>query len=581
VRNTLIILFCCLFALVAQGQKTVFIEIHYGEKTLDSTQIISAQSLTFPDSISVINYIENLLRKDFSKGYLYATYSMRKPWSDNAPHVEYYKGEKVFIQSVSTGNADESMLRSIGYSERKIAKWQSPDPERILEWENKIITYYENNGYPFAAVSFQVDDIIQDSVSASWNVKTGSIITFDSIVMKGKYKPSGNYISSWLNIDNGKPYDERKIAASRQRLSISDLIEEEKPMQVHFTNGKAKIYLYLKKKKANQFDGILGFSPDAANPAKIVFNGDVNLKLANSFNHGDVIAMRWKSSANQSQEVNVKASVPYLFGLPLGINGMLDIYRRDTTYVKIKQHYGVSFYTGVATEIEFFAENTETRVLDQSIFEFATVLPAWADSRTTAGGLRIYWPMTDNLLIPHSGFIAEVEASLGNKKIIESSEAPPGLYDQVELTSMVWKSTGFISVFQPVIGSLHLMGSSKFGYIDASELFENDLYLIGGLQLMRGFDEKSLPVSAYSVTTMELRFFLEKFSYLALFADYGATRQMVNNQFQNKYYFSTGAGLTFSTKAGIFSLFYALGKQNPGDFSIRNGKVHFGFVTRF
>ncbi|HPS84619.1 MAG TPA: hypothetical protein PLA88_09895, partial [Bacteroidales bacterium] len=87
--------------------------------------------------------------------------------------------------------------------------------------------------------------------------------------------------------------------------------------------------------------------------------------------------------------------------------------------------------------------------------------------------------------------------------------------------------------------------------------------------------------SMYSVSTAELRFFFEKYSYLTLFTDYGIVRQMVNSSFTNRYYFSAGTGLSFSTKAGIFNIFYALGKQNPGDFALRNGKVHFGFVTRF
>ena len=123
-------------------------------------------------------------------------------------------------------------------------------------------------------------------------------------------------MSGWLGIEKGKPYDERKIVAYRQRLIISELVEEEKPMQIHFTEGKARLYFYLKKKKSNLFDGILGFSPDRDNPAKLVFNGDVNLRLSNSFNHGDLISMKWKSSANNSQEINLKASVPYIFSLP-------------------------------------------------------------------------------------------------------------------------------------------------------------------------------------------------------------------------------------------------------------------------
>ena len=45
--------------------------------------------------------------------------------------------------------------------------------------------------------------------------------------------------------------------------------------------------------------------------------------------------------------------------------------------------------------------------------------------------------------------------------------------------------------------------------------------------------------------------------------------------------FGYGAGITFETKAGIFSINYALGQQmgNPTDF--RAAKVHFGIVNRF
>jgi len=45
--------------------------------------------------------------------------------------------------------------------------------------------------------------------------------------------------------------------------------------------------------------------------------------------------------------------------------------------------------------------------------------------------------------------------------------------------------------------------------------------------------------------------------------------------------FGFGAGMTFETRAGIFGISYALGRQlnNPIDF--RTGKIHFGYVSLF
>jgi hypothetical protein len=42
-----------------------------------------------------------------------------------------------------------------------------------------------------------------------------------------------------------------------------------------------------------------------------------------------------------------------------------------------------------------------------------------------------------------------------------------------------------------------------------------------------------------------------------------------------------GAGLTFETKAGIFGLSYAVGKQNSNPLDFRSSKIHFGYVNIF
>jgi outer membrane protein assembly factor BamA len=220
-------------------------------------------------------------------------------------------------------------------------------------------------------------------------------------------------------------------------------------------------------------------------------------------------------------------------------------------------------------------------VIDQSIFESATTLPVWADSRTTSGGFGLKITKTDNIIIPHRGFIVEAEITAGKKTILKNSSAPDELYDDILLETGLYKGNASVSLFEPLTRTLHLMGSTQAGYLQSKSLFENDLFQIGGLSILRGFDEKSIPVSLYSVSTIEMRFFLEQFSYLTIFTDYAATQQMKDNIYSFKYYVSIGTGLSFSTNAGIFNIFYALGKQNPGEFVVRNGKIHFGYVARF
>lgn len=575
------ILSCLLFALLTQGQKTVFIAIHTGEFTNDSTEKLIGQILPFPDSNAVINHLEDLRSSDFSEGYLYAHYSFLRPWSNDSPYVVYARGDKVFIRSLSSGNADRTMLRTIGYSEKRIAKWQHADPAQILSWQTKMIIFYENNGYPFATVQFKIDSLQNDSITASWNVEKGPLISIDSVVHKGRYQPPISFTKAWLGLQQGQLYNEKRLRRSWQRIKMSEIVEEEKPPQLFFSEGKVRIDLFLKRKKASRFDGILGFAPEAASSGKLLFTGDVNLRLANSFNQGDDLMLRWKSSAGSSQEISIKASIPFLFGLPVGVNGAIDIYRKDSTYIRTRQRYGLLFSAGIGGRGSLFAETTENRVLNEEIFEQSSGLPSQADSRTTAAGVSLYMPWANHSYMPTKGIIAEAEISAGRKKILSGNALTDSLFSTIEKENSFVTGQSQIQAYFPLSKRLGMAGTTQVGFMETSNIFTNDLFLIGGLSLMRGFDEKSIEASRYVVSSAELRFFPERFSYLVVFADYGMVQVKTNAASSNHYYLSTGAGLIFSTGSGIFNLYYALGKSNPGMFNLRNGKIHFGFTTRF
>jgi hemolysin activation/secretion protein len=105
---------------------------------------------------------------------------------------------------------------------------------------------------------------------------------------------------------------------------------------------------------------------------------------------------------------------------------------------------------------------------------------------------------------------------------------------------------------------------------------------IGGLRTLRGFDEESISASSYSIFSLEYRFLLDQNSFFSVFSDYGLYE---NNTTGSEYIYDTplgiGAGISFETKAGIFTFNYAVGSQFGNPIDVRAAKIHFGFINFF
>ena len=96
-----------------------------------------------------------------------------------------------------------------------------------------------------------------------------------------------------------------------------------------------------------------------------------------------------------------------------------------------------------------------------------------------------------------------------------------------------------------------------------------------------GADEASIYCSSYAIGTLEYRFLFEQNSNFILFVDQGWWEDQSQEQLVTDDPLGFGAGTSFETKAGIFSLTYALGQQYNNPIEFRGGKVHFGFTSLF
>ena len=112
-------------------------------------------------------------------------------------------------------------------------------------------------------------------------------------------------------------------------------------------------------------------------------------------------------------------------------------------------------------------------------------------------------------------------------------------------------------------------------------IFDNEFLHVGGLQSIRGFDDLSLPATYYSLANCELRYLFEQNSAVYVLADAMYFGKKYTSADSGNYAIGIGVGLDLNTPAGIFSLIYAIGKQNNNPISFNNSKIHFGYKSYF
>ncbi|HEX6334433.1 MAG TPA: hypothetical protein VFZ78_09415, partial [Flavisolibacter sp.] len=219
-------------------------------------------------------------------------------------------------------------------------------------------------------------------------------------------------------------------------------------------------------------------------------------------------------------------------------------------------------------------------------------LPREADVQSLNLGVGYQYISTDYRFNPRKGNELSITASAGNKTIKRNNQvmelkdpADPAfkfssLYDSVRLKAYQMRATIAAARFFPVGRQSAFKTAVHVGMFQSANFFRNELFMIGGNRLLRGFDEESQYVSQYAIGTMEYRYLLGQNSAFFVFADGGYGKHEMEQE-KHHTYIGTGSGLSFETKAGIFNIVWAVGRRDDTGFNLRQSKLHFGFVSYF
>lgn len=567
-----------LYAQTAAGNsgKTSYLEIFPNDNPLFLEGLTYKKTFLSPAARE--KELMNLLLSSYDNAYLAAGYdSIITDSSVVRAYITF--GPQYKWAYLKNGNIDEGVLSELGYRE-KLYTNQPIHYKKVKRMQEKLITYYENNGYPFAVVKLDSIAISGNSIEAQLWLTKQSEEKIDSIIIKGTLKIAPVYIYSYLGIKPGSPYNEAQLKKVNTRIAELPFLRSSKPATILFTNKFNKLVLYLEKKQASQFDGIIGILPDNKT-GRILFTGDVRLKLQNGLGKGELIDLNWRRLQSQTQDLKLRFVYPFILRTPFGLDYNFKLYKRDTTFLDVNQNLGLQYMLSGGNYLKLFYANKTATLLSTKGLEYLTTLPANADMQINTYGIGWRYERLDYRLNPRKGLSLAGNMGIGTKSIKKNAQLNPVVYEKLKLNSTQYTAGFEGNLFIPVLERSTIKAGLQAAFLYNETIFQNELFRIGGLKTLRGFDEESIFASAFSIITLEYRYLLEQNSYLYIFGD-GAYYESNNVQsFVHDTPIGFGAGISFETKAGIFSINYALGKQFDNPIQLKSGKIHFGIVNYF
>jgi outer membrane protein assembly factor BamA len=524
--------------------------------------------------------IENIILTLQFKGYLLA--SADTVFSDSNSVTALINENAMFKTAhLKLGNLNTNLASKLGISEKLFFN-KTFNYKEVAKSFEKIILYYENNGYPFATVALDSLEIDQNQLSGQFKVNKNKLFKIDSVRIEGTAKINKGFLYRYLSLKNNMPYNEEILLGISQKIKQLPFVVEQRSQVVKLTDKINKLYLFLDKKEASQFDGIIGLLPDATTK-KTVLTGDVKLKVVNGvFRNGETFDLEWRRLQSQTQDFSGHIIYPFLFGSPIGADFAIKIYRKDSTFIDINNNFGIQYYFSGLNYSKFFFRQRNSNLISTNGLDLVTSLPDYADITTQSYGTGIFLEKLNYRFNPRKGVSFFMNAQTGMRTIKKNPKVNEIVYDGLLLRSTQYQIESSLALYIPISGNniikFAFRGASIFGN---STIFRNELFRIGGLKTLRGFDEESIFCSTYIIPTMEYRFLFSKNSNLLLFAEGAWYDNNSNGKYLQDTPISVGAGVNFETKAGILSLNYGVGNQFGNGFDPRSGKIHFGLTALF
>ncbi|MFO7721924.1 MAG: BamA/TamA family outer membrane protein [Bacteroidales bacterium] len=525
------------------------------------------------DALAAISRVITSLN---SVGYLNASIDSAVKYGDTL-QIWVYPGDRYLAASIEFPEEDQLLARSAGFGP---GRKRSPVilPGRELE---RITSGLHRQGYALASISIEKILSSGDSLSVLADIDPGPFYRWDTLEIKGDLSINNIVLQKHLRIREGEPYNNLLLAEIERNLQGLRYLKLLSPPGIILTEtDKARIVLPLEKQKASAFNGVIGFGPDRNNPDKLIFSGDVQLKLVNAFSQGEEMEMKWNGISGD-QLLMLTYKHPFLPLLPFGMMINFDLFKQGELYYSLNQRFGLLIRSGPGGWFTTYIQRKSSRVLDRSVFKNYADLPPWTDFSATLFGVDFRYQQLDYPQNPSRGIVLGTDLAAGRKTLIMAADIPEEHFEGIDLTQRQIRGDLSLEAFFPFTARWIFRPWLAAHWINSGINHENELIRIGGINSIRGFEERSIAASAMLLGSVEIRYRFEQGSHFKLFFDGGWYEKNLEASYLRDLPFGFGIGIALPSPAGILQVNYAWGIQQGNPFEFRSGRLHFGLTSAF
>lgn len=560
-----IFFFCTSLSCYAQNFHLKIKGISDGEtKKIDSLNY----SIKHTNIKSLYNEINTTSEKLSKKGYLDNTILETNKLNDSTYSALFTLKSKIKYIHIYIG-INNSFFESIETKKDTVIL----PYEEIENYLNQKIIDAEKKG--FALSKIKLENIRRKNliIFASLNFKSEKKREVNSIILNYiNNKDESNFPKGHLKQLNKKylhkTFNQEITKQLYNEIASYEFVSQTKYPEILFTNDSTKIYVYLEKRKANTFDGYIGFSNDKGK--KVNLNGYLDISLSNTLHAGEQFSLYWKSDGNQQKTFNTALEIPYIFKSSLGLKAQLNIFKQDSTFQNTKTTIDLGYYINYNSKIYLGYQATESSDIQNS--NNSTI----SDFKNSYITSSYEFKKTDNLnnLIPKKAnlnwIIGYGKRNTNNDP--ETAGSSQQFYTNINASyNFELNEKNFINI------------NSQNFYLNSKNYISNELFRFGGMNSIRGFLENSLQSNFNSLILTEYRYKFSKNMYINTIADYGLYQDLTNSISPNKIkkLIGLGVGAVIQTANGFLKINLANGVPKIQEIQLYNTILTICYNVKF
>ncbi len=416
---------------------------------------------------------------------------------------------------------------------------------------NQLLEQIDRKGNSFSEITYVNPLLKNDTLFLEMKISNSSSRKIDKVITRGYEDFPKKFISKYFLINKNTIFSKQKLNQVSALSNKLDFIKEKKAPEVLFKKDSTHLYLFLDKIGTSSFDGLVNFS-SKENGKGLLLNGNLDLKLNNTFNTGEKFEIIWNKVSDEKTDFKINSYVPYILNSKFSTTLEFYLYRQDSTFIntnfELKTDYSINQKSHASILYSSEKSNYLLNISNNDLASYSNYFIGL--------GYELKKSSTSNLYKYKNGL--NLNLTIGKRKT-----------DTESINQLKFHFSAFANVQINNRGYLNIKNES--GLLTSKNYLLNELFRIGGANSIRGYNEQSIFTNGYSYSNIEFRYSLDTSSYLYSITDLGGYIENTTNKI--KKLLGIGAGYQFRINNNLVNLGYVISTNSSTNAKLNSSRL--------